>query len=653
MIIIRSLIPLLLCFSILLPATAQSSKNKPLILFSVGKKPVEADEFIYLYRKNHPDKPEEFTQQKVDEYLDLFINFKLKVEEAHARGLDTTQAFLKEYNTYREELRKPYLPDTKLIDSLVQLTYARMKEEVRASHLLINLKPDASPEDTLAAYKKILELRQRILKGEAFDAVAQQYSEDPSARVNHGDLGYFTAMQMVFPFEQAAYTTAAGSVSMPVRTQFGYHLVKVTDRKPARGEVEVSHIMIRTGEGFDNEKAKNTIFDVYEQLQKGMAWNELVKEYSQDPSSSDKGGKLRPFGLGAMNGVPAFEQVAFALQKPGEISDPFQTQFGWHILRLESKIPLPAYQEMAASLKNRVSRDERSQISRQALQSKMRKEFGFQEHESVKSRVLALADSSLQKGHWKPRTAAFSNTDILFSMQGRSYTATDFFTFAEHNQKPGTLPPAQYLEQLYSQYVDNVQGLLIEDRIKQQNPDYTWLLKEYYEGILLFEIMEKEVWNKATKDSIGQQAYYKAHTADYQAKERLRARIFSSSSKQALEQLKGQIEKSDTARIQEFVSVQKIKQESGAYEKDERPLIGKVAWAKGLSLVENNGLHYLVWSTAIMAPGPRTFEEARAAVISDYQNHLEKQWLAQLKKKYPVKVVKKGKQYMVQQLVKH
>jgi peptidyl-prolyl cis-trans isomerase SurA len=645
---------LLLYFFLEISSNAQSSDSntKSIPLFSINKKPVLTDEFIYLYKKNHPDKPGEFTKEKIEEYLDLFINFKLKVEEARHRGLDTTSAFRKEYSTYKEELRKPYLPDAKLMDSLVTLTYERMKEEVRASHVLINLAPDAAPEDTLKAYNKVMELRGRILKGESFDDIASANSQDPSARMNKGDLGYFSALQMVFPFEQAAYTTPVGNISMPTRTRFGYHLIKVTDRRPSRGEVEVSHIMTRTGEGNDNEKAKDLIFDIYDQLQKGVKWDDLCKEYSQDPSSKDNGGRLRPFGVGAMAAVPAFEQTAFALQKSGDISDPFQTQFGWHIIRLESKIPLPLYEDLATSLKNRVSRDERAQISKQMLQAKMRRDFGFVEKADAKAMLLSLADTTLRTGKWNPTVESVNAGQVLCSMQGKDYPLKDFLIFAERNQKQNTLAPQKYLEQLYDQYIEELQGVLLDEKIKLKNPDYSWLLKEYYEGILLFEIMEKEVWNKATEDSVGQKDYYQKHTSDYQAKERIEGKLFSASSKSIIDQLKTLLENGDSVKVQEFVTGQKIRQEKGAFEKNERPVLAKISWSPGLYTAENSGSSYLVWVKKILPPGPRTFNEARPAVISDYQGFLEKQWIDRLKKKYPVKINKKGKQFTLQQLTK-
>ena len=489
---------------------AQSKKQKSTSaqnLFTVNKKAVTTDEFIYLYKKNHQNKAEDFTSEKIQEYLDLFINFKLKVEEAKARGLDTTQAFIREFNQYKEELRKPYLPDTKLTDSLVRLTYDRMKEEVKASHILINVKPDASPEDTLKAYNRIIEIRNKIKAGEDFGMAASQFSEDPSARSNNGNLGYFTALQMVYPFETAAYNTKVGEISMPVRSRFGYHIIYVADRRPARGEVEVSHIMIRTGDDKDNEKAKNTIFDLYDQLQGGVKWEELCKQYSEDPGSKDNGGKLRQFGTGAMANIPEFERIAFSLSKPGEISDPFQTQYGWHIIRLERKIPLAPFEELSTSLKSRVNRDERTQLSKQVLGAKLRKEFEYTEMPSVKSKVLALADTSIKRGKWKAPVYPNGQKEILFTLTGKNYTVQEFLNYAQKNQRSNTQTPEKYLEELYNHFVDANILALQEEKIMREHPDYNYLLQEYYEGILLFDIMEKEVWNKASADSVGQHQY--------------------------------------------------------------------------------------------------------------------------------------------------
>ena len=628
----------------------QAKSNKSVTLFAVNKRPVTVDEFIYLYKKNHHDVQKDFTEEKINEYLELFVNFKLKVEEARSRGLDTTKLFIKEFNGYKDELRKPYLPDSKIIDSLVRLTYTRMQEEVNASHILVALKPDPSPEDTLKAYTKSIGIRDQILKGADFAQLAAELSDDPSAKMNKGNLGYFTAMQMVYPFESAAYTTKVGAVSSPVRTRFGYHLIKVNDRRPSRGEVEVSHIMIRTGNAKENEKVKDAIFNVYDKVQAGVPWDELCKQYSEDASTKESGGLLKPFGTSGMSTVPEFERTAFYLEKPGEISDPFQTQYGWHIIRLERKIPLASFDEIAPSLKSRVARDERTDISKQTLQAKLRKEFSLRENAEVKARLMALADSNLVKGKWKPAGMANAGNEILFTLQGKGYSVKDFLGYVESNQRSSTMAPEKYLDLLYQQCIDTTILKLLEERISAQHPEYRYLLQEYYEGILLFDVMEKEVWTKASLDSVGQQSYHEAHKADYKTGERARVAFYSSASNQFREHLKQLILDGSETKLQEFISKHKIKVEVGYFKKDERAVLQKVPWAKGVYSTENNGIYYLAWLKDILPPGPMSFEEARPAVISDYQAFLEKNWVEQLKKKYSVKINEKGKQYILQHL---
>lgn len=638
------------CFLLLISfITAFCCHAQDAVVFTVNKKPVTADEFIYLYKKNHQNKSAEFTKEKIDEYLDLFINFKLKVEEARSRGLDTTSAFRKEYNTYREELRKPYLPDSKLLDSLVQLTYERMKEEIRASHILIKLKPDAAPADTLAAFKKILDLREQALKGADFSALASSYSEDESAKFNKGDLGYFSALQMVYPFESAAYATAPGSVSQPIRTTFGYHIIKVFERRPSSGEIEVSHIMIRTGESKDNEKSKNTIFEIYDQLQNGVSWNELCRQYSEDPSSKDNGGRMRPFGRGMMAAVPQFEDAAFSLKKPGDISDPFETQYGWHLIKLERKIPLAPFKEIAPTLKNKVSRDDRVQVSKQLLYEKLHREYGFSENDVVRQEVFALADTSLVKGQWKVSYA--KKNEKLFSIGEMTYKAGDFIQYVLKNQKATRNTPIKYIEQLYAAYSESQLLEAVEKSIAAKNPEYRWLLKEYYEGILLFDIMEDEVWNKASMDSLGQVKYFNGHRSNYNAGDRISGKVYSSTTKTHMDQLRKAIASQDSVQAKKLTDSLRIRFEAGAFEKGDRQVFSKIDWKPGLYSAENNNLHYVIVVDKILSPGPKTFQEARAEVISDYQNYLEKEWVAKLRRKYPVKVNKKGKDAAVETLI--
>ncbi len=622
---------------------------KSLPLFSVGKTTLGTDEFLYTYRKNHQNNANGFTEKDVNEYLDLLVIFKLKVAEARERGLDTTTRFNTEFKTYREELKKPYRTEPDALDKLTKETYQHLTEEVRVAHILVTLKPDALPADTLAAYQKISDLKKRVEAGESFEKLANEFSEDPSAKYNNGDLGYFTALQMVYPFEEASYQTAVGQLSI-VRTQFGYHLIKVIDKKPARGEVEVSHILLRTGTAND-EKVKGTIFTVYDQLKGGRSWDEVCKEYSEDANTKDAGGRLRPFGVGALASVPEFEAVAFSLQNAGDISDPFQSGLGWHIVRLEKKIPLPPYKEMEVSLKRRVGRDERLQLSQQALNEKRKKEYGFAEEKPVKQSVIALADSSLLRGAWKNNATQELAGQKLFSVSGSSFTIRDFVNYVLANQKISSLSPSGYMNQLYESFVEGKILIAEEEKLKRENPDFKNLLTEYYEGILLFEIMEKEVWNKASIDSTGQRNYYERNKDKYQAGDRIEARIFTAQDKSLIDEIKTKISKGDTLKesdLRKFKSIQNFR----AYEKKDSKIVDKISWSTGLHETESDGLFYIVEVKQLIPPGLKTFEEARSQVISDYQDYLEKHWVAELRKKYPVKINKKGKKFVLAELTK-
>lgn len=649
--VLRSVATVLSIF-ILFPALAQKKNKpaKPLDLFTVNNRAVPVQEFIYLYNKNHQNQPEYYSRAKVDEYLDLFVNFKLKVEEARSRGYDTTKTFLKEFNSYKEELRRPYLPEGKMLDSLVQLTYNRLKEEVKASHILINVGPDVSPEDTLKAFNRISEIKTRIANGEDFGTLASELSEDPSARTNKGSLGYFTAMQMVYPFESAAYSGKPGDVVGPVRTRFGYHLVKIEDRKPARGEVEVSHIMIRTGGDRDENASRNLIFEIYDQLKGGVSWEELCSQYSEDGNSKNNGGRLRPFGVGAMAAAPEFDAVAFSLQTPGEISDPFKTAFGWHIVRLERKIPLPSFEELSVSLKARVQRDERVQVSRKALLERLKKEMTFKENEEIKTKVFARADTTLTKGRWSVRN--WTGSETLFNLKSGPVQVKRFVDYVNEQQRTTQAAPQQYIEQLYGNFVESVINQAYEEQLLRSNPDYEFLLREYYEGILLFDIMEREVWNKASEDSIGQRNYFEENAGKYVAEERVSAELFSATSIEPLELIKQALSQTDSAAVDELVKSRKARKETGVFQKDDRPVLAKISWTEGLHTAENNGMYYLVRILKRVPPGPLTFEEARASVIADYQAFLEKKWVNDLKKKYSVKINEKGKKHIYKQLVR-
>ncbi|RYD70133.1 MAG: peptidylprolyl isomerase, partial [Sphingobacteriales bacterium] len=283
----------------LITANLASAQKKDSIVFSVNGEPVSLREFKYIYEKNNAADPNLYKTQNLRDYLDLYINFKLKVKEAHDLGLDTTDKFVKEFNGYRNQLAQPYLTDRNVSQGLIDEGYTRLKEELRATHILIPVNMEASPKDTMDAYNKALEVYNKAIKGDDFEALAREYSKDPSVANNGGDLGYFTAFQMIYPFESAAYNMKkVGDISKPVRTRFGYHVIKLTDRRPYRGEIQVRHILINSNEYDSKEKkqiAKNKIDSLYSLLQKGADFAALARQHSDHAQSKASGGDLPNF----------------------------------------------------------------------------------------------------------------------------------------------------------------------------------------------------------------------------------------------------------------------------------------------------------------------------------------------------------------------
>lgn len=633
------------------PAIPQvKPEKKSLTLFTVNNAEVSTDEFLHLYRKNSMNKAEASTEESVKEYLDLLVNFKLKIAEAHARGLDTTQKFNKEFKTYREELKRPYRAEPDALDKLTKDTYQRLTEEVKASHILIMVKLDSPPSDTLAAFEKITMARNRTMQGESFEKVAAEISEEPSAKYNFGSLGYFTAMQMVYPFEEAAYRAKPGEISPIVRTQFGYHILKVYDRQPARGEVEVSHILLRINTPEDN-KVKSRIFELYDQLKAGRNWEEVCKEYSDDAATKNSGGRLRAFGIGALPSVPEFEATALAMKEAGDISDPFQSNIGWHIIRLEKKIPLLPFSEMEQALKRKLSRDERLQISKQALSDKRKREYEFSEDRTVKDKIFAMADSTLIKGKWRFSGSQELKSQSVFTILSKPTLVAEFVQYIQVNETSVNMTPPTYMKQLYDGFAEDKILEAEEGKLQREHPEFKNLLTEYREGILLFDIMEKEVWNKASEDTVGQRKFYEENKNKYQAGDRLEARIFTASDKAIIAGILTKVNSGDSINnndLKKFKSIQPFR----LYERKDSKVIDRINWSAGLQEAEVEGQFYLVEVKRLVAPGIKSFEEARSSVISDYQDYLEKAWLNELRKKFPVKMNNKGKKFVLAELTK-
>ncbi|MFH0893952.1 MAG: peptidylprolyl isomerase [Bacteroidota bacterium] len=630
------------------------------VLLTIAGEPVTKSEFLSVYKKNNL-KNGTVDQKSLEEYLDLFTNFKLKVTEAKKLGYDTLVSFRDELAGYRKQLTQPYFFDKDVNDKLLKEAYDRNTEVVRASHILIKCDPDASPQDTLAAYNKLISIRDRIHKGEDFGKLAKEFSDDPSSKDqpamkdrparkgNGGDLGYFTSLQMVYPFETAAFNTKVGSISMPVRTRYGYHIVKVADRKANVGMIQVAHILVRTPPGqsaADSLKTKEKVDDLYKQIQNGADFSELANKYSDDKGTVGKGGVLPYFSTGRM--VPEFESAAFALKNNGDVSAPIKTDYGWHIIKRVELKKLQSFDEMKADLKVKVAKDGRSELPKKAVIAKLKKEDKFKD-KKVKKKVqafYAVVDTSFFKNQWKVESAAKLN-EKMFTIGKEIYTQQDFAKFLAANQlnkaKAGSVETT--VNQLYDRYVEE-SILKYEDvRMDVKYPEFKALMKEYHEGILLFEITDDKVWSKAVKDTIGLLDFYSQNKNNYKWNDRVDATIYQCATPEIAEKVKTMLgQGSRDAEILEKVnkdSQLNLKIDNGRYSKGDNKYVDMVTWKEGIAdAVKENTSFVMVNIHKVLAPEAKSFNDSKGLVTADYQNFLEKRWVDELRKKYPVVVNK-------------
>ncbi|MFZ5551474.1 MAG: peptidylprolyl isomerase [Bacteroidota bacterium] len=621
---------------------AQPVTNDP-VLMTVNKVPVYQSEFENIFRKNL--KESVITKEALDEYLVLFTNFKLKVTEAEEMGLDTNRKFKDELFGYRKQLAKPYLVDNQLNEDLIKEAYERMKEEVRASHILIKCDLDADPKDTLAAWKKATKAREMAVKN-GFEKTAMEMSEDPSVKKNKGDIGYFSAMMLVYPFESAAYKSKVGEVSMPVRTRFGYHILKVTDRRPARGTIKTAHILIATKEEDTpeaKENARKKAGEIYEKAVKGEDFATLARQYSDDESSSKKGGELPPFSTGKM--VLDFENAAFALAKDGDISPIVQTQYGFHIIkRLEYK-PLESFDELKGNIKTRLTRDSRAHLPRKAFITKLKSEYGFRENPSALKPFYSLVDTSIFMGEWNKEKASHLNTE-MFRFADKVFTQKDFTEHLASLQRKGMQKEEMisFINTTYDRWQNNSIMDYEDAKLEVKYPEFKMLMKEYRDGILLFEITDQKVWSKAVKDSAGLAQYYEKNKQNYMWPKRYDVDFVWCANAKLAKKVRKDLKKGKLDEKQLLEKYNKdsqlnLKIESGVFT-DEKDMIKKHApSAKGLSPnYSENGQVLIIRTKNILEPTPKTITEAKGIITNDYQGWLEKEWLESLKKKYPVTV---------------
>ncbi|MCU0339558.1 MAG: peptidylprolyl isomerase [Spirosomaceae bacterium] len=503
---------------------------EPTIL-AIGNKKFTTDEFFQSFTKNQfsddTTKPTDIT-----EYLRLYTNLKLKVAAAEQRGMDTLSTFKEEITSYRKVLAQPYLTDKVLTDNLVAEAYERLKDEIRASHILVAVARDAAPADTLAAYRAATALRSQILQNEiTFEEAAKRYSKDLSSASAGGDLGFFTAFQLVYPLENVAYKLPKGKVSDLVRTHSGYHILKVTDRRLTRGRVQVAHLLVRVSSAATEEgkAAAKTNIDRAHELLKQESWDIVCRDYSDDATTKNNGGVLREFGTGEW--MPIFEEKAFGLQQIGDISEPFLTNYGWHIIKLLAKKPVPSFDEMAPQLRAKVKTDTRGDLLQQTLVSKLRNTYKINELTSIKEAAFKQIDTTLLKGQWKYKEPLGAGLEQkpLFEIDAKAFTVNQFYEYIGTIQEP--VAAQSSLSVLLNRYYQTFQNKALveteENNLEKKHPEFRHLMAEMHDGVLLSQLMEANVWEKSLTDSLAQKALWEQTKDKYRYPERAVATIIT------------------------------------------------------------------------------------------------------------------------------
>jgi peptidyl-prolyl cis-trans isomerase SurA len=642
----KVLLSLCLCVS----ALSFSQEVKKEVLFTIDGNPYYTDEFVRVYKKNL-DLVKDDSQKDLDNYLNLFIGYKLKVNKAYKLGLQNNKKYQGELKTYRSQLSKNYLTDTKVTEELVNEAYARAQKEVKASHILIKVDENALPADTLKAYNKAVEARKKALAGEDFAKLAKEYSEDPSAKENGGDLGYFTTFRMVYPFESGAYNTPKGGISKIVRSRFGYHVIKVTDIRDNRGTVTVAHIMITKSKKDSQEaaaKEKSTIDDIYKKLKQGEDFAELAKQFSQDKATASIGGKLNSFASGELSSTE-FEDHAFALQNPGDYSAPFETLFGWHIVKLIEKTKLKPLEESKTDLEARIRKDERSKLIANSVTENLKKKFTVTKDAKVYAKALKAVNDKIYTRVWElPADIDTYTQTILTINKVKKYSAKDFLNYVNVQQKTGNMiikPVSQQVNVLFEKFSDEKLNAYYDDNLETEFPEFGMVMNEYRDGLLLFDLMEKEIWEKAKNDTVAVDAYYKANIGKYQWKNRVDADVYSSTKEDITAKARKFLKKGkDAAYIKAELNKDgkiEVLEKTGVFDQDSDALPKQAAWKVGVSDVLKEGNYYYVVKTNKVIPaGPKTLEESKGRVINDYQQQLESTWVNDLEKEFTVEVNK-------------
>ena len=637
-------------------AFTQSNLDKK-VLVTINNENVTAGEFMRVYEKNNYT-DELYSENDVNDYLNLYIDFKLKVTEAVYLKLDTSASFITELSGYRTQLAKPYFVDESVNEELLLEAYDRLKKDIRASHILIMVDENATPEDTLKAYNKISRVVDDLNAGKEFSVAAIEYSDDPSARDtkavpnkqratkgNKGDLGYFTVFNMLYPFESVAYNTEVGDISPIVRTKYGYHIINVTDVKDAMGTAQVALIFVALrpdASKQDSLRKTEKVNNIHAKIQEGLSFEDAVAQYSEDKGSIKNNGQLSHFTCNRV--VPEFVEVVDIMQV-GDISAPIKTDYGYHIVKLIESNKPGSFDEESSILKKRLAKDNRSRKSEDAVITNIKTNNKFKVYTEAANAIIDAIDSSVLNKRFVADSLKFM-TETVIKIKKEKYTQYDFAKFVQINQRiQDNIDRDVYVKQLFSEFEEDCCLSFMDKNLEANYPDFKELVKEYHDGILLFNLTDEKVWSKAVKDTMGLQEFFESNRNNYIWDERVDATVYEIRDRNIIAQVTEIISTMDNdgdiAKAFETDSIKAVRIIPNTYELGDNKYVDQIDWAVGVSEPVNSDvedLTVIVKVREVLSPEPKALKDARGLVTADYQSFLETQWLKELKTEYTVEI---------------
>lgn len=649
----------LVSFFLISVVFAQQKQGSP-VLFSIDDSvKVTKDDFLRVHKKNASMETEQdYSLPALQNYLDMYINFKLKVIDAKNAGCDTLPDLIEELGIYRHQLAEPYLTDSEAKKDLLAEAYKHYCYDLRASHIVIPLDREATGKDTLVAYKKAMEIRRKALKGEPFEKLVENFSEDFSAKSKltrskksyGGDLGYFSAFGTVYPFEKAAYAMNVGDISMPVRTDFGYHIIKLTDKQTTLGKIKAAHILINFPPNptqAQKDSVHNQIMQAFKDLKDGMSFQEAVMRYSDDKGNSEVPGLIPEFTANRM--TPDFVQALYSLKK-GMISAPVLTRYGWHLIYLIDYTGVPDSSAIMAEIEYRYAKDARSRIPLGNFIKTLRKEYRYKEIPGALEQFSKLIPDSLTKGTWV-YTPGPAFKKILFTIESKEYTFGEFAEYLEENQKRNIdKSKASMIDLSLSQF----SGLQLQqyelERFEIKHPEYADLMQEYRDGVYLFEISSMKVWAKASLDTVGLEKFYEENKDKYRWSKKIEGILFTYDAtnletakvKKFMQKMyakKYSFEKIQAQALKQFGEGNFILVED-SFEPGANVMVDRAPWALGLTGELHSGdvLKSFMIVQNLVPSTYKQFDEIRGLVVADYQNYLEKEWVKELRAKHKITI---------------